>query len=363
MLKRSIAVLLTVIIMLSAVIPLAGCRNDRNNFPVTVAGITINERPERIICLSSEYTEIIVRMGYGSLIVGRPFDCTNAEVQNITSIGTSASPAVDIITGLDADLLIADTSTPIEILEQISASGLQILQLIPPTTRTAFSNLYRCIGSALDGATDGYAVGDTAARNLLIKMDDVERAVSVENALNIVIFTDENLTQGITGDMLGSLAIELAGGFNLAIEGKNGGVNFDVIATSDPDVILCPDGCMGTVRSMRSLQNCAAIKNNAVYVYDASKLYSFGPDLVNATWEIARLIHPNVVTPEMLPEGAVDYMPTDDHYVMDEDEYADYLEQQGQGEEDEGINYDDLFTEDEEETAEGEAAEGETAAS
>ncbi len=348
MFKRTAAVILAVMIMIATVIPLAGCGSDRNNFPVTVAGVTISERPEKVVCLSTEYTEIIIRMGYTNLIVGRPFDCTHADVANVTSIGTAASPSLELILGLDADLVIADTETPAEILEQISQSGAQVLQLLPPITRTAFSNLYRCIGSALDGATDGYAVGDSAARSLLIQMDDVERAVSVENALNVVIFTDENLTKGITGDMLGSLAIELAGGFNLAIEGGGGTVNFDVIAQSDPDVILCPDGCLGTVRSMRSLQNCAAIKNNAVYVYDTEKLTSFGPDLVIATWEIARLMHPNIITPEMLPDGAIDYIPSDEHYVMDEDEYAEYLEQQGQGEEDdEGINYDDLFTDEE----------------
>lgn len=357
MIKRTAALLLTLVILLAAVLPMAGCSSDKNNFPVSVAGVTISERPEKVICLSSEYTEIIVSMGYTRLLVGRPYDCTNADVQNITSVGTASSPALDLILGLEADLLIADTDTSSETLQQIEESGVQVLQLIPPISRTAFSNLYRCIGAALDGATDGYTVGDTTARRLLIEMDDVKRAVSAENSLNVVIFTDENLTQGITGDMLGTLAIELAGGFNLAIEGQGGSIDFDVIATSDPDVILCPDGCTGTVRSMRSLQNCAAIKNNAVYVYDVSKLYSFGTDFVNATWEIARLMHPSLITADMLPEGAVDYIPSTDHYVMDEDEYADYLAQQEaeNGDEDGTPDYDDLFADDGDDDDEGDS--------
>lgn len=344
--KRITAVILAAALLVLCLCGLAGCKNDSKNFPVTVAGLTIEKRPEKVVCLSVEYTEIIVRLGYTSVLAGRPYDCTHADVQNIISVGTSSSPAVDIITGLEPNLVIADTTTPTESLEAINAAGVPVLQLLPPTTRTAFSNLYRCIGSAIDGATDGYQKGDEAARSILIRMDDVERAVALENSLNVVIFTNDLLTKGVTGDSLGSLAIELAGGFNLAIESQHGNVDFDAIASSDPDVILCPDGCLGTVRSMRDFQQCAAMENNAVYVYDASKLNSLGDDLVVGTWELARLIHPDLISADMLPEGAVDYLPTDDGYVMDGDEYADYLAEQeaaNQEEEEPGFSLDDLI--------------------
>ena len=341
--KRIISVVLAAVMLCSCALMLTGCGRDGKNFPVTVAGVTIESRPKSVVCLSPRYTEILANIGYTSLLVGRPYDCMHSDVQNIPSIGTSDSPAVDLIVGLEPDLVIADTSTPTELLTQIANSGIQILQLLPPTTRTAFSNLYRCLGSAVDGATDGYIVGDSAAKALLIKMDDVERAVSLENSLNVVVFTDDNLTKGITGDSLGSLAIELAGGFNLAIEGVNGNVDFDVIATSDPDVIICPSGTEGTVRSMRALQSCSAIQNNTVYCYDAYKLESLGPDLVSATWELARLIHPSIVTAAMMPEGAVDFLPDPSDLVLEDGEIEEYIAAHSEDDKDDELGYEDLF--------------------
>ena len=320
---RAAAILLSFLLIVFAAPVMTGCA-DADNFPVTVAGITLYERPQKIVCLSNKYTEILVDMGYADKLSGRPGDCELAAVQDIQPCGTAAEPAIEQILELGCDLLICDTDPEEEKLLEIGEHGITIIQLLVPATRTGFSNLYRCLGAAVDGAVDGYKAGDDAARKILVQLDDVERAVMNVNPLNVCIFTNDALSRCVTGDCLGNVLIEQAGGFNVAIENVNGSVNLESVALSDPDVILCTPGGEGEVRSQRVLEKCSAVETNRIFIYETDKFDSLGYDLVLCAWEIARLVHPDAVTPDMLPNGAIDYYPTYEDAVVTGDEYLAY---------------------------------------
>ncbi len=321
--RRALSIVLCAALILMSCGMLAGC-GEAGNYPVTVAGITLEERPKSIVCLSNAYTEILVDMGYASHLSGRPGDSELAAVQDIPPCGTCDQPAIEEIVKVGCDLLICDTTTSAEQIEQFNAQGIQVIQLLTPTTRTGFSNLYRCLGTAVDGAVDGYNAGDKAALEILVKLDDVERAVMSENAVNVCIFRSNSLSKSVTGDCLGNVLIELAGGFNVAVEGKNGFIPIETVALSNPDVIICTKGGEGEVRSQRVLEKCSAIKNNRIYVYESDKFDSLGYDLVLCAWELARLIHPEIISADMLPNGAVDYIPTYQEAVIHGDEYEEY---------------------------------------
>ena len=321
--RRVAAVVLALAVVCAGLAGLTAC-GDADNFPVTVAGVLIEERPQVVACISNAYTQVIVDMGYATMLDGRAGDCEIPEVKDAEACGTADAPSADVILALGVDLLICYLNAPTETLAALSEQGVTVLQLIPPATRTAFSNLYRCIGSAINGATDGYKDGNTAAQNVLIRLDDVERAVMGETVVNVVIFTSSSLTQGVTGDMLGSVIIELAGGFNIAIEETGGNVNLDNIARSDPDVVLCAAGTENVVRSRRELEDSGALYYNRVYAYDISKFSAYGNDLVMAAWELARLFHPEVVTQDKLPADAIDYIPDFSDAVLDPEENEAY---------------------------------------
>ena len=321
--RRTLAMLLCAALLAASAAVLTGC-SDANNFPVTVAGVTLYQRPQKIVCLSNKYTEILVDMGYADKLSGRPGDCELAAVQDIAPCGTAAEPAIEQILGLGCDLLICDTDPAEEKLLDIGSHGIPIIQLMTPATRTGFSILYRCLGAAVDGAVDGYNTGNDAAQKILVQLDDVERAVMDVNSLNVCIFTNDALTSCISGDCLGNVLIEQAGGFNVAVERTGGTVDLEKIALSDPDVIICTAGGEGEVRSQRILEKCEAVKNNKIFIYESDKFDSLGYDLVLCAWELARLLHPDVVTPDMLPNGAIDYYPTYEDAVVSGEEYLAY---------------------------------------
>lgn len=334
MLKRIISILLAVILILPCILCSAGCSSDGGNYPVTVAGLLIEEKPKFIVCLSNKFTQIIVDMGYTHLLSGRSAECTIPEVQTINAFGTASRPSADLLATYGCDLLIVDTSSPIEELQAVHDLGIPILQLYTPSDRLGFINLYRCLGAAMEGRIDGYNTGDKLATEILIQLDDVHRAVSEEDAVTVCIYTDSALTKAITGDMLGNMLIEIAGGFNVAVEGKWGTISLDNVAKGNPDVILCRPGDENTVLSKRVLQYSGALENNKIYGYNPDKLGTLGYELVEAAWELARLLHPNLVDPSMLPGNAVDYIPDYSDIVIDGGQaYLDYAEEQARLEE------------------------------
>lgn len=318
--KRFLAMLLALTAIFTTLLPLAGCGEDEGEaaegtFPVSVAGVTIEDRPEVIACLSVNYSQIIVDMGYASLLDGRPGDCELPQLQAAAPCGTSKTPSIDAIVNLGTDLLIVDTTTSIDDLQLLSDAGITVLQLIEPNTRTGFLNLYRCIGTAMNGNGAGYDAGEAAAQNILTQLDSIERAVMFETPVNVCLFTDDSLNKCISGDMLASYLIEIAGGFNVCIECTNGNSNMETIIASSPDVILCPIGTENKVRSQRDLEDCGAYPNN-IYGYSTVRFNSLSNDLVIAAWELAHLFHPSVITADMLPYEAIDYYPSFEGHIQ-----------------------------------------------
>lgn len=325
-LLRAFSLLLALTTLMLSFGAFAGCSDTSiNDYPVNVAGVYIEERPEVIVSLSNDITAVIVEMGYVDHLDGCLNDSGIPEVRKLTPCGTTEKPSAESVIALGADLVLCGTDLSTEVLDMLADADITVIQLLTPVSRTALSNLYRCVGAAMNGAVTGYNDGDAAVQRILVRMDDVERTVMGEGTKNVCIFTNSGLNQAVTGDCLGNVVIELAGGFNVAVEGVNGSITLDAVAQADPDVILCPEGCEDVVRSKRELEACAAIKNNKIYAYDPSRFSALNDELILATWELSRLLHPDIVTPDMMPGDAVDYLPTYDDQVLHGEEYEAYL--------------------------------------
>ena len=212
------------------------------------------------------------------------------------------------IENLEPDLVILQTGAKQEDVDKLRDDGYKVLLLKPAVDRLSFRNLYACIGAAMEGARTGQEKGLAAAEKILISLDDIERLTLSENKVNTVIFTDEYVTKCVTGDDITSMCIDLAGGFNVNIDKTGSAVVIDDIALSNPGVILCLEGTEALLHSKRELGITDAFKNNRIYTYDVSKFNSLGSNLIVATWELARILHPDLITPDMLPDGAINYI-------------------------------------------------------
>lgn len=330
MTKRIVAALLAFVTLILSAAAIAGCSDeegglfsscdDAANFPVTINGITIEKRPKAIVCTSPKLTDILIEVGAAKSVIGRPYQYARADVSSAAEVGTNDQPSLEIIMELSADLIIVDEMIPAETLTALQDTGIPVLQLQTPCERLGFRNVYACIGAATGGARDGQNKGLAKAESILINLDDIQRLVNTSPVSYVCIFTNSALTTYVTGDDITSMCIELAGGFNVAVEGSRGSFSLNEAAKGDPDVILCPTGSQPTVRSKRVLNTCSAVTRNRIYDYDVSKFDTCGSDLIIATWELARVLHPEIVTLDMMPRDAIDYYAYTSP-VMTEQEY------------------------------------------
>lgn len=303
------------------------------NFPCVINGVAFDSRPKRVVCVSRPLTEIIAEIGLTRTLVGRPFDCDSPKVEKIPAVGSSGQPSVDLVLEQNPDLVIIDNFTPKEAVDALMEKEVKLLYVVLPFDRMGFRDAYACVGAVMGGARTGQRRGLAAADKILIALDDVERATMANPIQNVCIMYegDDFSIRYITGDAIGSLCIQQAGGRNVANEGLQGRFRIkrskpgepDVLS-GDPDIILCPDDVRGQVRSNRDLLVTSAIRDSRIYSFDVSKLSSMDSNLILATWELARMLHPALITPEIMPAGAVDYfVPT--LAVMNQEEMEQFV--------------------------------------
>ena len=328
--KRIPSVLLSIMIILSSLPFAAAATGCEAEYPFVINGTRFDSRPQRVVCTSRMLTDVIVEIGLYDNLVGRPFDCEITQIRSIPAVGKSDAPSVSQIVEINPDLVIIDNNTPQETVDEMVELGLNLLFLYVPYDRLGFKNVYACIGAAMGGRSAGQKKGLDTVEGILTRLDDIQRLCEKEETVNVCIFktfTESGAATYVTGDEITSMGIMFAGGRNVAIQGRVGRFDLQKTKDGDPDVILCPEGKMVSVRSKRILVNSSASITNRIYEYDLSKFDTMGSGLITATWELAHLFHPTIITKEMLPEGAASYI-TEGRSIYTLEEYRQMVEEE-----------------------------------
>lgn len=318
--KRALSVLLALVLVCACMLPAIGCSGSLSEFPVEVNGVKFDEAPQKVICMSNSFLEIIYGLGYQSQLIGRSFSSTLEDAADLTPCGVADNPATDSIIGLEPDLVLTDLTTPAEALETMTTAGLRVLVMDDAHNRRELVALYENLGQIFGGSTTGKEKGAKLIEGFLIQMDDIERIVSVEEDVTVCIMLDSTLTHCATGDTLTSMLIELAGGFNVAIQGTEETFSINDIARADPEVLLAPEEAMSTIYAKREIQQIYAMENQGLYTFDTTIFDLQYDNMITAVWQLAHILHPDIITKEMLPPDAV--MPEkEDNSVMTKEEY------------------------------------------
>ncbi len=308
----------------------AGCGDSetaaqKENWPVEISGVTLESTPMRVVCLSNNVIEIACVIGYSSQFVGRSYDCDYYQVASLTACGTAASPSVSAIKALEPDLIITDRTTPAESLYELSQTDIIIME--KATSRTSLIKLYEDIGTIFGGASTGKAKGRYTVDEILMKLDDIARLVYQEDDVYVCIVLNEAVTQCATGDTLTEMLIEMAGGLNAATDGTGNKFDLDDIMDADPDVLVCPYSSLSSMYSKRELLETTAMQTQQLYGFDASLLDVQCYDMIEVVWRLAHILHPDIVTADIMPSDYVDETEKFDHFMTGE-EYDEYMSQQ-----------------------------------
>lgn len=331
-LKRICVVLLLIAVIFSSLPVMSGCGAAVEDFPVEAGGVLIEEAPKRVICLSNSFLEIVFGLRYNAQIAGRAFDCKLQEAQEIAVCGTAASPAIEAILGMEnIDLLITDTTTPQEELDKLKEAKIKCMVLDNADSRASLEKLYKTLGSVFAGNAAGAERAQEYFLELFVQLDDIARMVSKDESYSVCIVMDNSLEKCATGDTLVNNLIELAGGFNVAVQSSGWAFNTSDIAAADPEIILAPASAISRINGKREIQGTAAMINQAVYEFDTTIFDCQGESILAATWRIAHLLHPTIVTKEVVPPKYY-YEVEEPNYVMTREEYDEYLRQQEEAE-------------------------------
>ncbi len=318
-LKIRLTALLLAIIILVGILPLSSCGDSDDNsvnYPVEVSGVRFVAPPSKVVCYSSTFIGIIYAMGYESQLAGRTADCEYSEADEITAFGTTDSPSVNLIEGNHIDVVVTDETMPQKSIDDIQDKGVPVVVIPRADGRASLANMYSALGTVFQGGNRGYNAGRKVANQVLAQIDDISRIVEREQTWNTCIIVSSDISKFATGDTLISAVLECVGGFNVAKDSFNGEYSLPDMMRSDPDVIICPAGVEQKLRAKSNLVGVPAMDNYRVYSMDMTVFDDQYQGVIKGAWRMAKILHPEVITDDIVPEGMLEVVDKDDEGVF-----------------------------------------------
>jgi iron complex transport system substrate-binding protein len=278
-------------------------------FPLSItddAGYTtsFSAPPRRVVSLSPGYTEDVFALGHGdSLVAVDTYSDYPAAAKAIQPrLGTFPSPSIESIVALQPDLVLSLAEKDDD-LAQLRAQGIPVLKFFPRDYNAA-ANVIQTLGRIL-GSPDA---GDAVAADMLARRDAV--VATVAGAPRPRVYEeldgsapDKPYTVGPNG-FYGQL-IDLAGGDNIFgdLPGDTAQVSSETIVQRDPEVIILTDSDVpfnaqtpDAVAARPGWSAITAVRNGTIYPVPGALYSTQGPRLAAALEDLARLLHPDLVT-------------------------------------------------------------------
>lgn len=257
------------------------------SYPVTVGGVTLDKRPERIVALSPSATETLFAIGAGPQVIAVD-DNSNYPAEAPKSDLSGFRPNAEAIAAKNPDLVVLSNDTN-KIVEQLTA--LKIPAFLAPATKT-LDETYQQITDL--GSLTGHP--DEASDLVRRMTDEIAKLVKDlpqrSEKLTYYYELDPNYYSVTSKTFVGSL-FALAGLENIADaadpDGAKGGypqLSAETIIKADPDLIFladvkCCQQNAETVRRRSGWSGLDAVKNDRVVPLDDDIASRWGPRVVD----------------------------------------------------------------------------------
>ena len=265
------------------------------------------DKPQRIVSLSPDLTEILYGIGAFNRVVGvSNYDTYPPEVAKLPRLGELHSPSLEKLTGLRPDLVIVNSAQAPFLEDTLNALGLRIL-------KTSIGSLQEVYGSMI---AIGHATGNEseAARLVAATREGLDRVARKTLRLpksRVLLIIDRtpgtlrDLYTATDGSFLAELVV-IAGGRLVATPVEKGYKKLskeDLLAT-DPDIIL--DFIQGPksrfagdpMEAWREMPELKAVRTKRVYGVNEDFVPHASQRIVQTAELFAGLIHPEVPHPE-----------------------------------------------------------------
>jgi iron complex transport system substrate-binding protein len=258
--------------------------------------ITFESAPQRIISLAPNHTEVLYALGLGDRVVGVTEYCNYPpEAAEKPRVGDFVNADLELIVGLEPDLVLATTMHMAETVPALQERGIAVFVLDPQSVNSVLDEI-RTIGQI----TGREAAADALVAHMQTRIDAVQQRV--KDAPRPKVFWElgpELFTVG--PNTFVSDLIDLAGGENVAADADMPWpqLSVEAIILKDPDVIVLADHNYGQtvemVKERPGWEDIAAVKaGHIVEIANDDIVSRPGPRLVEGVEFLAKALHPDL---------------------------------------------------------------------
>lgn len=309
--KRWIAAILAAVMTLTLFSGCGGGGTDengvaKNDYPVSIGGVTFDQSPERVVVLSPSMADVILAMGYEIKLVGRTEDCTQEDLSVLPTVGSSTAVAVDKIKELNPNLVLSDTALSESQQKELSDAGIKTLVLQPAKTREELELLYQNIGAVLYGGKTGVETAKKRIGSLLKTLDEMNRTIPESDIPVVACYLYDLTGTAVTGDSFGSKLIEYSGAINAFSGSTDSSVDLKDLSINDPTYIFCAPGVKAELAASETFKTLTAVKEGRVYEMEPSLIQWQGRTMLSGMEFMAGTMYPELMQGSSSPSSEPD---------------------------------------------------------
>lgn len=305
---RSKKLLTSLVVLSFMLLTLSGCQTPTqqqtqgDTYPMLLTDsfgreVTIPKQPERIVSLAPSSTEILFALGLGDKVIGVTDVCDYPEeALAIEKMGGFQGVNVEKIVAANPDLIIADSLTTKEVVEQLESFGFPVLAIRAVSVEEMLQHI-----ELIGRAANVKAKAEEVIAGLRGRVEAIsQRVKDIPDDERPLVFYEVwyDALMSVGPNTFIHDVIELAGGKSVTADATTDWpvVDLEVLLAKNPEVVIL--GHTGQtpeqVKARVNWQTVDAVKNNQVYTINPDLFSRPGPRLVDALEEVAKILHPNL---------------------------------------------------------------------
>lgn len=299
--KRTVSLILILAILLLCPVLLTGCGEQviDEEYPVTVGGITVEKEPKSIVVLSGSLADIISYIGYDYKMVGRSDECDQEFLSIVPSVGGADSPDLNAIAGMNADLIIADSSIPADARGRIEAAGIPLVLLGPAADTDMLRERYVQLGTLLGGAKTGSKKGEKSYNNLMDLLAQFRTVTPdvVKTSVYLYLNDSGELCTFTKGSMEQQF-FSYNGSINIFSNQMESVVNITELRMGSPTFIFYDDeAVIDTLRQNEKLRHLYALREKNICLIPRKNFSLYGTTCEQTVYEMVLVMNSKDSTP------------------------------------------------------------------
>ncbi|MGO1470482.1 MAG: ABC transporter substrate-binding protein [Tissierella sp.] len=273
---------------------------ENTEFPKTIEDgfeneIELENKPEKIVSLAPNNTEILFALGLGDNVVGVTSFCDYPEeALEKEKIGDYEGMNLEKIIELDPDIVLSYGEMDENEANRLKEANIKIISYMPESIDEIVETI-KAIGNATGSEEKAKEITDEMMShrdNIIEKVKDTE-----EKKVFYEVWHDPLQAAG-PGSFMDEL-ITLSNGENIAGDADKAYAEYDLetLVEKDPEIYIAPDDnpdvSKETIAERPGYSDLTAIKEESIYLVDGNLASRAGPRIVEALEMIAKTIHPD----------------------------------------------------------------------